>query len=62
MLTFLVEFDPDSNLPPFRQYFGLVEELSKTLGRPADLVEKHEIRNPYLRASINQSRELVYAL
>lgn len=59
---FLVEFDPDSNLPPFRQYFGLVEELSKTLGCPVDLVEDHETRNPYLRTSINQSRELVYAL
>ena len=58
---FLVEFGPDSNLPPFKQYFGLVEELSKTLGCPVDLVENHEIRNPYLRASINQSRELVYA-
>ncbi len=58
---FLVEFDPDSTLPPFEQYFGLAEALRKTLGRPVDLVEDHEFRNPYLRASINQSRELVYA-
>lgn len=58
---FLVEFDPDSTLPPFEQYFGLAEELRKALGRPVDLVENHEFRNPYLRASINQSRELVYA-
>lgn len=58
---FLVEFDPDSDLSPFEQYFGLVEALSKTLDLPVDLVENHEFRNPYLRASINQSRELIYA-
>lgn len=58
---FLVEFDPDSHLSPFEQYFGFVEALRKTLGRPVDLVENHEFRNPYLRASIDQSRELVYA-
>ena len=58
---FLVEFDPDSDLPPFEQFFGLVDELSNTLGRPVDLVEDHEFRNPHLSASINECRELVYA-
>ena len=58
---FLVKFNPDSSLPPFEQYFGLVEELRKTLGRPVDLVETRAVRNPYLRVAINQSRELVYA-
>ena len=58
---FLVEFDPDSDLPPFEQFFGLVDALSDVLGRPVDLVENHEFRNPYLRASINEYRELVYA-
>ena len=58
---FLVEFDPDSDLPPFEQFFGLVEALSDALGRPVDLVHDHEFRNPYLAASINEHRELVYA-
>ena len=58
---FLVEFDPDSDLPPFEQFFGLVDALREALGRPVDLVENHEFRNPYLRASINESREVVYA-
>ena len=31
---FLVEFDPDSTLSLFVQYFGLVEALRKTLGCP----------------------------
>ena len=58
---FLVEFDPSSDLPPLEQFFGLVDALSDALGRPVDLVENHEFRNPYLRASINAYRELVYA-
>ena len=58
---FLVEFDPDSDLPALDQYFGLRDALFKSLGRRVDLVEDHEFRNPYLRASIDQSREVVYA-
>ena len=58
---FLVEFDPDSDQPPFDQYFGLIEELRDALGRPVDLVETRAIRNPYLRVAIDKSRELVYA-
>ena len=58
---FLVEFDPDSTLPPFDQYFDLARKLRETLGRPVDLVEVHAIRNPYLRVAIDKSRELVYA-
>jgi len=58
---FLVEFDPQSGLNALEQYFGLVDALCETLGRPVDLVENHEFRNPYLRASIDKSRELVYA-
>ena len=58
---FLVEFHSDSDLPPFEQFFGLIDALREALGRPVDLVENHEFRNPYLRASINESREVVYA-
>ena len=58
---FLVEFDPYGDLPPLEQFFGLVDALSDALGRPVDLVENHAFRNPYLAASINASREVVYA-
>ena len=57
---FLIEFDPDSRLRPFHRYFDLIDALRNTLGRPVDLVEFHAVRNPYLRAAINKSRELVY--
>lgn len=58
---FLVEFDPASELPPFHRHFDLVAALRNTLGRPVDLVEFGAIGNPYLRAAINRSREIVYA-
>lgn len=58
---FLVEFDPTSGLAPFDQFFDLAEALRRTLERPVDLVESGAVRNPYLRAAINRSRELVYA-
>ena len=58
---FLVEFDPDSKLPPFDRYFDLAEELQKTLGRPVDLLEARAIRNPYLREAVDNTRVLVYA-
>ena len=58
---FLVEFDTESDLPPFDRYFDLVEDLREVLGRSVDLVEARAIRNPYLRKAIDKSRELVYA-
>ncbi len=58
---FLVEFDPDSNLRPFHRYFDLAEALQDVLGRPVDLLEIRVVENPYLRAAIDKSREVVYA-
>ena len=58
---FLVEFNASTELGPFDQYFALAEALRHALGRPVDLVESDSIHNPYLRAAINRSRELVYA-
>ena len=58
---FLVEFDPNMDLPPIEQFFGFIDALREALGRPVGLVENHEFRNPYLRAAIDRSRELVYA-
>ena len=58
---FLVEFDPDSGLAPFDQFFDLAEALRHALDRPVDLIESGTVQNPYLRAAIDRSRELVYA-
>ena len=58
---FLVEFDADSKMAPFDQFFNFADALRNTLGRPVDLLESSAISNPYLRAAINKSRKLVYA-
>ena len=59
---FLVAFDPAvSGLSPLEQYFGLAETLGHLLGRPVDLVEVGALRNPFILASVNQTREVVYA-
>ena len=58
---FLVEFKLEDGRAPLRQYFDFAEALRHTLGRPVALVESGAVRNPYLRAAIERSRELVYA-
>ena len=37
------------------------EELAVIFGRPVDLVEEAALRNPYRRAAILKSRQVVYA-
>jgi uncharacterized protein with HEPN domain/predicted nucleotidyltransferase len=57
-LDFLVEFDlraPEAL--SLKTFFGLKESLEKLFGRSVDLVEPGAIRNPYLKASIERSRE-----
>ncbi len=58
---FLVEFRPGSDMPALGQFFTLAQELENLLGRPVDLVELGAVRNPYVLATINQAREVVYA-
>ena len=58
---FLVEFDPHRAPLTLERYFDFRDALHDALGRPVDLVEPLAIRNPYLRAAINRSCELVYA-
>lgn len=57
---FLVEFHP-GDPAPFDQYFDFADALRDALARPVDLVEVGAIDNPYLRAAIDRTRELVYA-
>ena len=58
---FLVEFRNDNNRTRLQQYFDFAAALRHSLGRSVDLVEAGAVRNPYLRAAIDKSRELVYA-
>ncbi len=60
-VDFLVEFDrghPEAL--SLRTYLGFKDALEALLGYPVDLVEPAGMRNPYLRASIETSREKVF--
>jgi predicted nucleotidyltransferase len=60
-LDFLVEFEPDSPMGPFRQYMGLLEDLKTLFGRDVDLVEAPAMKNPYFIKSVNATRVSLYA-
>jgi uncharacterized protein len=59
---FLVEFEPQAKRG-LTSYFAFKEALERLLQlrRGVDLVEPSALRNPYLLAGINRSRELIYA-
>lgn len=59
-VDFLVEFETVAGAPSPDSYFDLRDGLERLLGRPVDLVSAGALRNPYLRAHIDQSREAVY--
>src|SRR5271170_1830643 len=61
-LDFLVEFDPCvPEALSLKTYFGFKNSLEALFGRRVDLIEPGAIRNPYLKASVERSREPVFA-
>jgi uncharacterized protein len=61
-LDFLVEFD--SGAPEalsLKTYLGLKDALETLFGRKVDLVEPGAMRNPYLKADVERSRQPVFA-
>ncbi|MEJ8835579.1 nucleotidyltransferase family protein [Ramlibacter sp. AN1133] len=56
---FLVEFEPGSH-PGLDTFFGLKDDLEALLRRKVDLLQARAVRNPYVLASINRAREVVY--
>jgi predicted nucleotidyltransferase len=59
-VDFLVEFEPGSK-PSLRGYFEFREALEAVLGRPVDLVMSGAVRNRFIKADIEATREVVYA-
>jgi uncharacterized protein len=60
-LDFSVTFSPMSPERHAAAYFGLLDDLEELFGRRVDLVEIVAVRNPYLRRSIEEEQETVYA-
>ena len=60
-VDFLVTYDLAEQAPSLEAYFGLTNDLAALLGLPVDLVMSGAVRNPFVRADIERSREPLYA-
>jgi len=60
-IDFLVEFGEHEHLDLFDQYFDLEKSLIALFNRKVDLIIARHFKNPYFRASVEASKELVYA-
>ena len=56
----LVEFDPNAKLSLF-DLVRIEDELAALLNRKVDLVETGAIRNPFRRAEIMRTHEVIFA-
>lgn len=59
-IDFLVELQDNLAASPLVVYFDLKDALEAAFGRPVDLVSVGSVRNPFVKASIDQDRQLVY--
>lgn len=59
-IDFLVDFDGVELLDYADNYFDLKTSLEKLLKRQVDLLEDKAIKNPYLRQSIDSSKQMIY--
>ncbi len=59
-LDFLVELPSDAGISPLDAYFDLKDALEAMFDRPVDLVSVGSVRNPYVRATIERDRQVVY--
>lgn len=59
-VDFLVDFANIELYDYADNYFQLKNSLEQLLQRPIDLLEDIALKNPYLRKSIDASKELVY--
>ncbi len=60
-VDFLVEFEAHERGGFDDEYLRLRAELEQLLARPIDLIEARAVRNPYLIASLNRTKQLLYA-
>ena len=59
-VDFVVDFSDVSLEEYADNYFDLKFSLEKLLERDVDLLEDKAIRNPYLRKSIDSTKQLIY--
>lgn len=57
----LVEFEARDPYAIAEAYFDMLDELRELLGGPVDLVMAGAIKNPYIVADIEASKQVLYA-
>ena len=60
-IDFVVIFNRDAETNAFEQYFDFKEALSALVGREAELVCYHAIRNPTFKEEVESTRQPIYA-
>lgn len=59
-MDFLVEFETDPRAARFSDWMDLKAALEAVVGRAVDLVEPGALRNPYVRADVDRTRQPLY--
>lgn len=59
-IDLIVDFEPIDVTVYTDNYFDFKFSLQEILNRPVDLLEEKAIKNPYLKQTINQKRQLIY--
>lgn len=59
-IDFVVTFNKINLYDYADNYFDLKSSLEHVLQRPVDLLEDQAIKNPFLRKSIDSSKQMVY--
>ncbi|MHB1324426.1 MAG: nucleotidyltransferase family protein [Coriobacteriia bacterium] len=57
----LVDFEARDPYALAEAYFDMLDELRELLGGPVDLVMSGAIKNPYILADIEASKQVLYA-
>ncbi len=60
-VDFVVDFGPRERKGFHDVYFLLLADLESILGRHVDLIEASALRNPYMIASVNRTKRMLYA-
>ncbi|MCC7151149.1 MAG: nucleotidyltransferase domain-containing protein [Rubrivivax sp.] len=60
-IDFVVDLGADPSVSPLDAYFDLKDALEALFDRPVDLISEGSVVNPYVRASIERDRQVVFA-
>lgn len=59
-LDFIAEFADTRSTDYADRYFDFAEALERLFNRPVDVLTQRAIRNPYFRAQVEQTAQLIY--